>query len=59
MIGAYTVVQIVGITVAPGALTEGAHLDNPFGIAALGRVPQHAVDTAEAASWVATVAAMV
>ncbi len=58
VIAAYSAVQLVAITVAPGALVDGAHLDNPFGIAALGGRPQRAFEVAEAVSWAATVAAM-
>jgi signal transduction histidine kinase len=54
----YSAVQLVAITLAPGPLVDGAHRDNPFGVAALGSVPQRAFEVAEAVSWAATVVAM-
>jgi len=39
VIATYSAVQLLAITVAPGPLVDGAHLDNPFGIAAVGAVP--------------------
>ena len=58
VIAVYAVVQVVGITLAPGELAEGAHQTNPFGIRALHAIAPALVDTAEVVSWFATVASM-
>jgi signal transduction histidine kinase len=59
VIATYSAVQFVATTLAPGPLVDGARLDNPFGVGALGVAPQRAFDAAEAVSWAATVGAMV
>ncbi len=58
MIATYSAVQLVAITLAPGPLVDGAQHDNPFGVEALGSVPQRAFEVAEAVSWAATVVVM-
>ena len=58
VIATYSAVQFVAITVSSGPLADGARLDNPFGVGALGHTPHRVLDVAEAVSWAATVGAM-